>query len=140
MERNYKALLVAFFIIFVVMVVFNFQEISGNLVDNEPQIRVHITPTFFDFTSGSLLIPMTIAVDAGDVGVDKTYRFYRADSESRVEGVSGTLCKESICKGVIITKHMLSSSLYSGNYFIKVKRSNKDIEVDSNIITVLNEK
>ncbi len=142
MEQNNKTLLIAVLIILLALVAFNFNKISGKVVDDGSDVSVVVSPSLVTFSGNEVVKQVTVTVDTGSVGVDNQLDLYSVKEgyTNRVgSGVSDKLCgTKSICTGVISKQFLIPSSVDTGDYLIRVERDNPsyNFKVDSNIITV----
>ena len=136
MEKNNKILLFAVLIILVALVYFNFNTISGKTPYGN-SILISVSPAYIDFSGGSTQKPVTVVVDAGDIGADTKFYLYYEDG-SRYGGFSDNLCTDSICYGIITKTTWISSSIDSGQYFFEITRDNYGLQANSNLFEVNN--
>ncbi|MBI2498632.1 hypothetical protein HYV88_00145 [Candidatus Woesearchaeota archaeon] len=140
MEQNNKTLLVAVLIILLALVAFNFNKISGRVVGDGSDVSVVVSPSIVTFSGDESAKFVTVTVDTGSVGVDSQLELFSVNSglKERVS-ISDTLCgTQSICNGVVSKQFLIPARVQSGDYIIRVERSNPsyNFKVDSNIFTI----
>lgn len=131
---NRKVLLFAVLVILLALVGLNFKGITGKQLGGD--VIIELSPTTMDCRRQDNSKVINVFVDAGSIGVDKTFYMHRADDESRVGGSSDTLCSQSICSGAHNTNYRLSCGLGSGGYFFRFTRDNYDRVFNSEVFTL----
>ncbi|MEK6922622.1 MAG: hypothetical protein AABX08_02360 [Nanoarchaeota archaeon] len=126
---NRKILLFAVLIILLILVAFNFKNISGRLHGGD--VHIEVDPGIVDCRRYDASKIVNIFVDAGSVGIDKGFYMHRAEDGTRVGGSSNSLCTGSICTGAHSKNYRLSCGQESGTYFFRFTRDNYNSEYNS---------
>jgi hypothetical protein len=112
MEQNNKTLILAFVILLIAIVSFNFTGMTGE--------AVRVTSVTLDKTYALPSETITLNIVPGIKGVYEDIDVYNADTDYRYMQSAATVCRSSKCTDTSEVKFKLIDSFEPGTYYFRV--------------------